>query len=403
MAYSEGSSQYFAYKLEAVSGTEESGGGGVILRRVTASLPLVKAEVLSAEKRDDFQEVTVLHGNRQAPFTINGELFGGDYAAFIGAALRRDLSSISTITASCTIASGVLTRASGSFITDGLRVGHVVRLGAMTTSANLNRNLRVTAIASDGSTATLIALDGGAPIANDAGPNASASITIPGKVSYLPSTSHTARTFTIEKHDRATDTSQVSRGCKVGSLEIAVQPDQTPTITITGLGIDRRNVGTGAAPVLTTPTAAGFGPAMSSGIGYVRVNGIQRGAITALTLTLDVGINGIGVAFGNVSPDVFYGRAATISGTFSLLKTGNDVSDIFDQETEVSLEFYIAAPGAQPQAFTSVFLGRVKFNNVEEDDPDTAVTETVSFRAQKRLVGAGHELTVIMIQDSSAA
>lgn len=403
MAYAEGSRNYVAYKEETVANTEESGSGGTILRRVTFNNQLTKAEVTSAEKRTDFQEVNVNHGTRSAPFSLVGELFGGDYAPLIGAALRRDFAAVSQITASMTISSGVITRASGSFISDGARVGDVVRLGSMTTTGNLNRNLRITAIASDGSTATVIALDGGDPVADDAGTNASATMTFPGKISFVPSTGHTSKTYTFDKYDGKNAESQVTRGAKVGSVEITVQPDTPPSITINGLGIDRRNVASGSSPVLTSPTAAGTGPAMSSGIGFVRVNGAVVAAITGLTLNLDLGVAGLPVAFANVSPDIFYGRAIQVTGSISVAKTGNSLSDLFDDETEVSLEFYIAAPGTEPRAFFSVYLPRVKFNGDDEDDPDGPVIMTLPFRALKKTSGTGHELTVIKIQDSSAA
>lgn len=402
MSYTEGSTQYFAFKEEATANTEESGSGGQVLRRVTGQIQLTKAEVTSAEKRTDFQEATVLHGTRAAPWNLQGELFGNDYAPFIAAILRKAFAATSQITASLTISSGVVTRASGSFISDGIRIGDIIRLGSMTTTANLNRNCRVTAIASDGSTMTIHAVDGGDPIADDSGTNTSATVTVPGKISYIASTGHTRKTFTIEKHDTATDTSQVARGCKVGSMEISVQPDQPVGITFSGLGIDRRNVDSGSAPVLTSPTAAGTGPAMSAGIGFVRVNGAQVAVITGLTLTIDLGVANQPVAFANVSPDIFYGRVAQVTGSITVLKSSNTLSDIFDDETEVSLEFWIAAPGSEPRAGISVFLPRVKFNGDDEDDPDGPVTMTLPFRALKKTSGTGHDLTTIKIQDTSA-
>ena len=401
MAYSEGSRNYFAYKEESVANTEESGSGATILRRVTGQLQLAKAEVTSSEKVTHFQEVNVLHGTRSINWSINGELLGGDYAPLIAAGLRKAFAAVSQITASITISSGVATRGSGSFISDGLTVGDIIRLGAMTTTANLSRNLRITALTA--TTMTLVAVDGGDPVADDAGPNASATVTVPGKITSIPATSHTSKTYTIEKYDGATDTSQIGRGCKVGNIEIGVQPDQPPTIAFSGMGIDRRNVDTASAPVLTSPTAAGTGALMSAGIGFVRVAGNVVGAITGLSLTINNGISNQPTAFSNISPDIFYGRAAEVTGSITLLKTGNTISDLFDDETEGSLEFYIAAPGSEPRAFISIYLARVKFNSDDEDDPDGPVVMTVNFRALKKTSGTGFELSTIKIQDSSAA
>lgn len=400
MAIAEGSATYFAYKLESTPNTEESGAGGTVLRRVTGTLNLVKQEVTSAEKRDDFQEVNVNHGTRSVDWSIAGELFGGDYSPFFAALMRRNFSGVSAVTADLTISSGVLSRAAGSFIADGIRAGQIVRLSGMD-AANNDRNLRVTSV--DSATALSVeAVDGGDPVADNSQATG-ATLSVPGQVTFVPSTGHTSDTFTIERHNRGPDTSDIARGNKVGTWELSVQPDQPPSVTFSGMGIDRRTVDGADAPVLTSPAASGVGPALSAGIGFVRAGDNVVGVVTGLTMSMDLGVQNRAVAFGNTSPDIFYGRVAQVTGTLNVLRENTVLTRLFDDETEVSLEFFIEAPGTDPKEFVSIYLPRVKLNSADDDDPDGPIVQTFNFRALKPTSGTGVELSTIMMQDSGVA
>lgn len=405
MAISEGSSTYFAYKKETTANTEETGSGGAILRRVTGQLDLTKPEVTSGEKRTDFQEVNVIHGTRSVNWAINGEVYGGDYEEFLAAQLRRDFGSVTTISAGAsdtfTISSGVLTRGAGggeSFITDGVVAGMVVRLTLLGASNN-SRNLLVTAVTA--TTLTLVAIDGGAAVADNSDASTSATIVIPGKYTFIPESSHTSDTFTIERHDSKTDTSQVGYGCKVGTTEISMQPDQAPTLSFSGIGIDRSEYTASSAPSLTSPTAAGTGSLMASAIGYIRLNGSAIAVVTGINISIDNGISNQPVVGANISPDVFYGRAAQVTGTLNVLREGVSIENIFDDETEVELFLYAAAPGSEPRSFFTVFMPRVKLNSADVDDPDGPTSITASFRALKKSTTTGYNATTIQIQDSS--
>lgn len=407
MAITEGSSTYIAYKKESVANTEETGSGGQVLRRVSGTLDLEKAEVTSAEKRTDFQEVNVTHGTRSCTLSLNGELYGGDYSALFAAICRRDFAAISAIAAGSgdafTISSGVMTRGAGggeSFITDGALVGLVGRLASMTTTGNNARNLLTTSAAA--TTLGLVAVDGGAAVADDASSNTSATFTYPGKVTYVPETGHTSDTFTIERYDSKTDSSQVGYGVKIGSVEISCQPDQAPTVSFAGLGIDRKDYSGGSAPSLTSPTAAGSGALMAAAIGYIRLNGTAYSVVTGWSLSIDLGVSNQPVVGANISPDIFYGRAVQVTGTINVLRQGVTIENLFDDETEFEMNLFAAAPGSEPRTFYNFFLPRVKLTSAPADDPDGATTITANFRAIKKPTTTGYAATTLVIQDSSA-
>lgn len=405
MAFTEGSTQYFAFKKETTPNTQETGAGGQILRRVTGQLNLAKAEVTSAEKRTDFQEANVTHGTRSVNWSINGEMYAGDYEEFLAAIHRKDFVAITDISASAgdgfTISSGTLTRAAGggeSFITDGVAVGYVIRLAGMATAANNSRNLLVTAVTA--TTLDLEAIDGGAAVADDASANESATISVPGKTTWVPESAHTSDTFTIERYDSRTDTSQIAYGCKVGTVEISINPDQPPSLAFSGLGIDQADE-SASAPILTSPTAAGTGSLMAAAIGYIRLDGAQQAVVTAASLTIDVGTSNQPVVGANTSPDIFYGRTVQVTGSLTILREGVTVENIFDDETEVELQLFTAAPGSEPRSFYSIFLPRVKLNSADVDDPDGPVTISANFRALKKATATGYNPTTIQMQDSA--
>lgn len=406
MAIAEGSSTAFSYKKESVANTQETGSGGTVLRRVTGQLDLVKPEVTSAEKRGEFQDANVNHGTRSVDWAINGEMFGGDYSEFEAAILRRDYAGVTTVSASAgdgfTISSGVLTRAAGgseSFIDDGLYEGLVVRFTNLTTAGNNNRNVRITALTA--TTLTLVAVDGGAAIA-DSTSSETATLVIPGQFTYIPATSHTSDTFTLESWDSKTSVSHIAYGNKVGTMDLSVQPDQPISQNFSGLGIDRSSSG---SRVLTSPSAAGTGAAMSAGIGFIRVGGSSIAVVTGLDMTIDVGLQNAPVILPGgsnpISPDVFYGRVAEVTGTITVLKQGYTLSDYFDNETEVTLDFFIEAPGSAPKSFKNIYLKRVKLNSASEDDPDGPVVQTFGFRALYPATATGVLRSTILLQDSS--
>jgi len=124
--------------------------------------------------------------------------------------------------------------------------------------------------------------------------------------------------------------------------------------------------------------------------------------VTGATLTIDLGLANQPVVASNVSPDVFYGRTAQVTGSLTILREGVTIENLFDDETEFELNLFIAAPGSEPRAFYNFFMPRVKLSSASVDDPDGAVVITADFRALKKATATGYAATTLLIQDSSA-
>ena len=121
-------------KKQTALGTKASAGSAQQLRRVTSTLDLNKDTYQSEEIRPSMQRADFRHGIRSVAGAINGELSCGTYQGFMESVLRAAASAQITTGAQTNItaavvsgATGTFTRAAGSFITDGFKVGMVVR------------------------------------------------------------------------------------------------------------------------------------------------------------------------------------------------------------------------------------------------------------------------------------
>jgi len=201
MPYAVGSLKQVAIKAETTYGTIPAASGAQLLRRVTSTVDLTKETYASNELRTDFQIADFRHGVRSVAGSLNGELSPGTYKDFFSYALKRDFAAVTATTgASITIAGSgptyTVTRAAGSWLTDGYKNGMVIRLSVGTfNAANINKNLLIVDITS-ATALTVIPLNGVAMVAE--GPIASATITATGKSTFVPTTGHTDKSFTLE-------------------------------------------------------------------------------------------------------------------------------------------------------------------------------------------------------------
>ena len=127
MALAVGVNKRLAYKKETTWATLAGATGAQVLRRVTSDFNLKKENYQSSEIRPDYQVATFNHGVRSADGSIKGELSPGTYSAFLGSLLAKNFVAGSVIASlSITIAASgsnfTLTRAAGSWITDGINV-----------------------------------------------------------------------------------------------------------------------------------------------------------------------------------------------------------------------------------------------------------------------------------------
>lgn len=395
-----------AWKKESTFNTAAGASGAVVARRTSLNLSLTKQPIESGEKRSDFQRADVRHGSRMVDGNLDGELILGVWEEFFAALLRRDFASISAIAADTgdgfTISSGVVTRAAGggeSFLTDGVRVGQVVRGANFADAANNARNFLVTAVTA--TTMTLAVIDGGAALADVGSADEDATFTIVGQTTFVPSTAHTSDSFTIEDYLADADLAAVYTGCRIVGLSLRMQPNGMVTVSWRIMGIDQTIYETSSAPYFTTPTEPSVGNVLESSLGYVRILGSQVAVVTGVNVDIDLGGANTPVVGSNLSPDIFYGRAITVRGQITAYITSNAYLTAFRDETEGELFLQFEYPGSEPRSFISMFMPRVKLMSASPDDPDTVITQTLDFEALLKGAATGYESTTLMIQDST--
>ena len=391
-----------AIKAETAYGTVPSATGAQLLRRVGFALNLSKDLFESNEIRPDLQRADQRHGVRRVPGTLNGELSPGSYAPYLGSVLKRDFTTTAAITGlSITIAAGsggtwTVTRSAGSWITDGIRVGHVVRLTAGSFNvANSNKNLFV--IAATPTILTVIVLNGSALVAE--GPIATATLTPTGKRTFIPTSGHTDQSWTIEEWMPDVPLSEVYSGWKWNSAALQLPPTGLATVALGGNGMDLAQRAT--TRYFTAPTAAGTSGIVASVNGVLRIGSQTVAAVTGLTLNIAANFSGDPVLGTNRIPSQFAGRVL-VSGSMTAYFDDAILRDVFVDETQTSLLLAMTTDNTATADFITFAMTRVKLNSADKSDAEGGITRTYGFDALLDSSGGANEATTISVYDSLA-
>jgi len=391
------------YKPETIYGVVPAATAAQAMRRVTSSLDLTKDTYQSNEIRPDFQVGDMRHGLRKVGGSINGELSAKTWSDFIAAALKQDfvagvVVASASITIGGTAGAWTLTRAAGSWLTDGVKVGDVVRLTAGAfNAANSGKNIQVTAVTA--TVLTGIVLNASALVAQ--GPIASATLSVFGKKALVPQTGHTDKSFSIEHWFPDVPASEVYSGCKVSKISINLPASGMATITVELTGKD---VVGAAAQYFTTPTSVTVTGTMAAVNGVVKVGTATGGTITSASLEISCEQSnepGIG---SNVADQVATGRVI-VTGQITAKFDSTALRDAFYNETEVSAYLAFTSDNSAGSDFIAFSMGRLKLNGAAKDDGEKILIQTIPFQAL--LNGAGGasqatDLTTIAVQDSAA-
>lgn len=403
MAIAEGIRKAIYYKEETTWGELPGASGAKTLRRVTGNFNLSKETFQSEEIRTDYQLSDFRHGVRSVEGSVNGELSPASYADFFAAALGRNFTAGVMVTGASITVGGTgsnytLTRAAGSFLTDGVKVGDVVRLTAGTFNTNnLNKNLLVTGVTAlvlnvtvlNGSTLTL------------EGPIASATVAVFGKKTFAPLTGHVDKSFTFEEFYNDISQSEVSTGCKVNTVGISLPATGLTTVDFAFMGKDQ--VQSGSTQYFTAPSAQGNNGIFAAVNGALLVGGQVVALVTGLTININRNLTMEAVVGSNTHPDIFEGRIL-VDGEFTAFFVNGTFRDLFKNEVETSLVVALTTSNLKDADFMSITLPRIKVNSDTKDDGEKGIVSTHSFQALLNVsggAGTASEATTISIQDSA--
>ncbi len=382
------------------------------LRRVQSTVDLNKDTYQSNELRPDLQIADYRHGVRRVAGKISGELSCKTYAELIGLALKRDFTAgITAAAVGLTIAgagpSYTVTRSAGNFLTDGYKVGRVIRLsvGALN-AANLTKNLLITGLTA--TVATVIVLNASALVAE--GPVTGCTVTEVGKSTFIPTSGHTDKDFAIEHWYTDLVQSELFLGCKIDKVALNLPPTGMATIDLDVMGQDladtavKRGAIATTAQYFTSPTAITTTGVMAAVNGVLRMNGVAVANITGMSVEIDPTFTGDPVVGSNLVPQLFAGRVM-VSGQLTAYFDSVTLRDTFVNETEVDLIAVFTADNTAAADFIAISIPRLKVGGASKSDGDSGLVQTLPFQALLNSAGGtgiATEKTTICIQDAQA-
>lgn len=392
------------YKKEVAGQWGELNGpsGGKKLRRLNADFNPTADVYSSNEINTTFQNVDTRLGVRGAEGSLNGELSPGSYADFFGSVLAKDFAAVVGASGvSVTIATSgtnfTITRSTGSWLTDGIRVGHVVRMtGAGLNAANVGNNCLV--ISMTALILTVMVLSGTALVAE--GPIASVALAPFGKVSYVPSTGHTDDSYNIEEWYSDVAESAVYTGLKVGSANIQLPSTGIVTTDFSFMGKGLTNSGTSA--YFTSPAAASTTGLLTAVQGALLINGNAAACITDANISIERAQEAAMCVGSNFNSEIFTGKI-NVTGSVSAYFSDSTMRDYFNNETEVSIVLVVTTGEDKTSDFISLVIPRAKFTSFGNSDAENGIVSNLDFTALMNTVTtAGLIDSSIMMQDSQA-
>lgn len=405
MTIARGVAKKVAYKKEAPGswGVLPGASGAKYLRRVTSDFTLNKETYESNEIRTDYQVADFRHGVRSAGGSLNGELSAGSYSDFMAAVVAQDFAAVSSIASlSITITAPVsglqtIVRSTGSWITDGVQVGNIIRLSGGTLPIDtIGVNLLVVAVVALTLTVKVV---NGTTLTTQGSAVTGVTLAFPGKKSFAPLTGHTDDSFTIEQWFSDIAQSEVYTGMKVGSVAMQLPSTGLTTVDITFQGKDLTSTGT--TQYFTTPAAASSTGIFAAVNGAVIVNGVPSAVITSADFTVERGLEAANVVGNNNASDIFTGRIR-VNGNISVYFQDNVYRDMFKNETEASIVFALSADNSGGANVISFVMPRVKLGSAGTADGEMGIVSQHSFVALLNSVTtAGLPATTLQIQDTS--
>jgi hypothetical protein len=405
MTVAQGINKVTSIKAQAGLGLPSSGAGGQELRRVTSVAKEDRQTYENNEIVSHQQSTGVNLGTASTAWDFDGLLSPGTYSTLLAAIVRKIFTATAAIAgASITVAGAgptyTITRAAGSYLTDGVKIGDVARLTAGGFAAgNLNNNLLIVGLTA--LVATVITANTSVLVAE--GPIASATFTVVGKKALAPLTGHTDTLFTVEEWYADISASELFPDVRIGKADIGIPASGNATIKLASMGLGVRTPSN--TRVLTTPTAATTTPVLTGVRGALVQGGSQIATITGVTITLDAAMTAEGPVLGsNFSPDMSRGRLK-VTGQFTGLFDSTTLSLLYHNETLTSLVALMTADTTNNSDFVAFNISAIKLTSDAPDDGEKAIVRTYQFTAQLNAAGGptlANDKTIITIQDSLA-
>lgn len=408
MPVAQGINKLTVFKEQTALGTPATGAGGQVLRRKTSVTKTSRASYVNDEIVTHQQSMGVNLGTAASSWNFDGLLSPGTYAGLMQTLMRKIftataafLASTITISGSAALWTFTASVAAPLFLTNGLKIGDVIRLSAAGgTAGNKANNILVVGVTSE-TVFTGVTLNASALVAEGI---ATCTVTVTGKKCIVPLTGHTDKLVTVEEWYADLVKSELFPDVRIGQADIGLPATGNSTIKLTAAGLGVRTGGN--SQVLTSPTAATTSPVLTAVRGLLRINNAAILTVTGVQLSIKADLTPMGPVVGsNFSPDMSRSRIQ-VSGQFTGLFDSTTLRDLFDAETLTSLVSVMAADTTNASDFVSFSMSAIKLTDADIDDGEKAIMRTYPFTAQLNAAGGAslaNDQTILSIQDSLAA
>ncbi|RVT96243.1 hypothetical protein EOD42_14115 [Rhodovarius crocodyli] len=383
--------------------TRAATNAGAILRRISAEPNFNIDNFTSPELLLSQQVRETRNGPGRGSFAYSSTLAPGAQTPFFEGILRRQFAVSGSTTANTGVTAaagppGTFTRAAGSWITDGFRIGMVVRFSGFTTTATANnaRNYRIIGLTA---TVMTVAGTGNETVASKAAGD-SVTVVAVGKSTFIPASGQVVPYYTIEDYqsDLATPTVKVYEDGVVQT--VGINMPATGMTQFSAQMLTREKKDEGPSPYFTSPTAASTVASVAGNTGTVRLNGADIAIITSLNFQIQAQTGGDPVVGDNRLPDIFSGPVS-VQGSGSMYLQSDALVGMQANELEFELALYLKSDPSVNSHFMAFVMPRCRITGLQQSDGPMQLMQSFRFQALEQLTAGAYEATTILVQDSS--
>jgi hypothetical protein len=215
----------------------------------------------------------------------------------------------------------------------------------------------------------------------------------------------TRSSYTFEQYYTDIDESEQFAGCRIVSMKLTFKPNSVVMVEFGIAGKTMTNLGTAAAPGLTSPTQyTSIGLVVSDASLYLA--GTIIATITGGELMFDLGGDGVDVVGSASTPDIYEGTMK-VSGTLTAVRTalaGSHLARFLSETDNVEMSLIIVEPDAAvPIDFFHVFVPRIKYAGVTVGGLGTTapLIETIPIYAAAKAPTTGYDTATASICTSA--
>lgn len=395
MAYQSGRNIRVAYKLESAFGVLPGATDAEVFRINSGGLNLAKEPINSNELRSDGMTTRGRHGSRSVTGNYVADLSVGTFDDLIEAVFRGTFLTALELDegdfTSITTTANTIVLASGSPITLGLRIGDIIRLTDHSSAGNNNRNLRIVDL-----NATTITV--AETLTLNASPDTDVTITRPKTLVQ----GVTPRSFTFEEYEADIDGTEIFTGCRVGSMQLQLQPNGMAMLTFGIVGQDMDALDDSSAPYFTSPTKTTT-IGLTAVEAKIMLGGVDVLDVSSIDMTLQLNASGGPVVGSVLTPEVFTNSAQITLSVTALKKDIDRVQQYLDED-ELSLHLVFEENETGAADFCAFYLPNITLASATKSelgqDNGRTVTFTCLVGVDER--GGAHPATMIGFQTSAA-